>query len=134
MTPVVVTEDPDLVVVAFGMNDASGRVPTAKYADAMLTIITTIRASKPETGIILVATMYGNPEWSKSDASLYGAYRDALASMADANTTLADMTSLTGDMLSTKKFTDITANGLNHPNDFLHRVYAQLILELFPYN
>jgi hypothetical protein len=31
-----------------------------------------------------------------------------------------------------KNFSDISGNNVNHPNDFGHRLYAHVILELFP--
>ena len=43
---------------------------------------------------------------------------------------IADMTSMWRDLLKRKKFADITGNGVNHPNDFGHRTYAQIILTL----
>ena len=40
------------------------------------------------------------------------------------------MTSLWRDLLKTKKFLDLTGNGVNHPNDFGQRLYAQVILDM----
>jgi len=34
-------------------------------------------------------------------------------------------------MLEHKHDFDLTGNGLNHPNDFGHRLYAQTLLSLF---
>jgi hypothetical protein len=30
-----------------------------------------------------------------------------------------------------KRFSDLSGNNVNHPNDFSHRVYAQVIVQLF---
>ncbi len=43
---------------------------------------------------------------------------------------LADMTSIWAEMLKHKKDWDMTGNGVNHPNDFGHRVYAQVLSAL----
>ena len=43
---------------------------------------------------------------------------------------LADLTAVWSEMLKRKKDWDLTVNGVNHPNDFGHRVYAQVICEL----
>jgi hypothetical protein len=43
---------------------------------------------------------------------------------------LADLTSLWADLLDRKSVHDLTGNGINHPNDFGHRLYAQTILGL----
>lgn len=43
---------------------------------------------------------------------------------------LADMTSVWEEFLRRKKDSDLTGNGVNHPNDFGHRVYAQVLSAL----
>jgi acyl-CoA thioesterase-1 len=43
---------------------------------------------------------------------------------------VADVTTLWADLLKRKSFADLTGNGVNHPNDFGHRFYAQVILGL----
>jgi acyl-CoA thioesterase I len=131
MAPQVAAEMPDLVVIAFGMNDASADVPVANFIRDIKKTVDIIRASSPKVNIILLATMSGNPEWSKSSPQLYREYRDALAQLKGPGIAVADMTALSEDMLKAKKFDDLTANGVNHPNDFGHRVYAQLVLQLF---
>jgi hypothetical protein len=45
---------------------------------------------------------------------------------------VADLTSFWSVFLERKRFDDLTGNGVNHPNDFGHRVYAQVLLSLFP--
>lgn len=34
------------------------------------------------------------------------------------------------DLLRRKRYLDLSGNGLNHPNDFGHRLYAQVLLHL----
>ena len=34
-------------------------------------------------------------------------------------------------MLKTKKYLDVTGNGINHPNDFIVRFYAMNLVNLF---
>ena len=42
---------------------------------------------------------------------------------------VADMTDMHKKLLATgKRYRDMTGNNVNHPNDFLARVYAQVIL------
>jgi hypothetical protein len=60
----------------------------------------------------------------------FPAYRDALATLCGAGAALADVTSMWTDLLARKGVHDLTGNGINHPNDFGHRVYAQVILGL----
>jgi hypothetical protein len=40
---------------------------------------------------------------------------------------VADMTAIHSYMLQSKRFIDMTANNINHPNDFLVRAYAQVV-------
>jgi hypothetical protein len=38
------------------------------------------------------------------------------------------MTAVHGSLLSKKSYADMTGNNINHPNDYLARVYAQTLL------
>ncbi len=42
----------------------------------------------------------------------------------------ADVTTAHLELLKHKNYLDLSGNGANHPNDFLHRVYAQRVLEV----
>jgi lysophospholipase L1-like esterase len=121
--------EPDLVIVAFGMNDSSGR-PAAEYRDNTAKVVAGIRERRPDAEVILVATMVGNPEWVTPRQELFPAYRDALAELQGPGVALADVTSIWSRFLGLKHDWDQTGNGVNHPNDFGHRVYAQVIATL----
>jgi hypothetical protein len=43
---------------------------------------------------------------------------------------MADMTDLWAELLKHKPYWDLTGNGVNHPNDFGHRIYAQALSAL----
>lgn len=126
----VVAEKPDLVILAWGMNDASGNMTPEKYSANIRAMMTTVRESNPSVEFILVATMTGNPEWTHSSPELYPQYRDALAGISGKGAALADLTAVWTELLKYKKFADITGNGVNHPNDFGHRVYAMTLAGL----
>jgi acyl-CoA thioesterase I len=126
----VADESPDLVLIAFGMNDAGRAIPAAAYAQNIQKMMDVIREKKPDTEFLLVTTMIGNAEWAQLTFPRFGEYRDALARMAGPGVAVADVTSVWEDVLRTKKFLDCTGNGLNHPNDFGNRIYAQVILEV----
>jgi acetyl esterase/lipase len=127
--PDVVAAKPDLVVLAFGMNDSSGR-SAEEYKANTAEMIRACRESSPKTEFILVATMLGNSDWVTLKHDLFAQYRDALAELAQPGVALADMTSIWAEMLKRKKDWDLTGNGVNHPNDFGHRVYAQVLTTL----
>jgi hypothetical protein len=40
---------------------------------------------------------------------------------------VADVTALWMAVVSKKSFMDITGNGVNHPNDYGHRLYAMVL-------
>ena len=127
--PDVVAAKPDLVILAFGMNDSSGR-SAAEYKSNIAEMIESTREASPETEFILIATMLGNSDWVTLKHDLFPQYRDALAELVQPGIALADMTSIWAEMLKRKKDWDLTGNGVNHPNDFGHRVYAQVLSTL----
>ena len=125
----VVATRPDLVILAFGMNDSSGR-PAAQYRANILAMIEATRRTVPEAEFILVAPMLGNADWITLKQELFPQYRDALASLCGPGIALADMTLVWSGMLKHKKDRDLTGNGVNHPNDFGHRLYTQVLSAL----
>lgn len=127
--PNVVAAKPDLVVLAFGMNDSSGR-PADEYAANISTMIGDIRRSSPDTEFVLIASMLGNADWITLKQELFPAYRDALQKLTGPGIVLADMTSIWTELLKRKHDCDLTGNGVNHPNDFGHRIYAQVLTSL----
>lgn len=62
----VVDPEPDLVIIAFGMNDAAGR-SAAEYQTNIRAIMTKIREKQPACEFILVASMLGNRDWTRLD-------------------------------------------------------------------
>ncbi|MCA9135815.1 MAG: SGNH/GDSL hydrolase family protein [Planctomycetales bacterium] len=126
MVETVLENRPDLVILAFGMNDSAGRTPK-EYGDNIATIIERTRASAPETEFILIASMLGNRDWTLLKHDVFPQYRDKLAALCNQGVALADMTSVWEEFLKRKKDADLTGNGVNHPNDFGHRVYAQVL-------
>lgn len=119
---------PDIMAIAFGMNDASGRRPVAEFAGNIERIVRGVRAKLPDCEFVLVAGMTGNPEWTASAPALYPAYRDAMRSLEGPGVAVADVTAAWDALCARKKWRDFTGNGVNHPNDFGHRVYAQVFL------
>jgi acyl-CoA thioesterase-1 len=120
---------PQLMIVAFGMNDASGR-PAAEYQTNIDKLIKSVRERSPECEFILVAPMLGNRNWVALKPELFPAYRDKLKELTGPGIALADLTSIWEVFLERKQDWDQTGNGVNHPNDFGHRVYAQVIAAL----
>lgn len=120
---------PDLVILAFGMNDAAGR-PARDYETNIRGMIDAVAKVKPDTEFILIATMLGNKDWTALHQELFMQYRDGLSRLCRPGVALADMTSVWAVFLKHKQYWDLTGNGVNHPNDFGHRVYAQVLSAL----
>ena len=125
----VIQAQPDLVILAFGMNDAAGR-PAPEYQANIRAMIDAVSKSCPEAEFILVATMLGNKDWTTLRHERFPQYRDALAELCRPGVALADMTSIWTELLKHKQDWDLTGNGVNHPNDFGHRLYAQVLSAL----
>ena len=125
----VVKPEPDLVIIAFGMNDAAGR-SAKEYQANTKAVMDKIREKLPQTEFILVAPMLGNRNWTRLKQELFPQYRDALHNLCQPGLALADLTSIWTEFLKRKQDWDLTGNGVNHPNDFGHRVYAQVISTL----
>jgi len=120
---------PDLVVIAYGMNDVGARNPAAFKAN-IETMLRRIKQDLPAAEVVLVSGMTGNPDWVHTPAEMFPVYRDALASLEGPGVVLADLTDVWLTVLQRKTLADLTGNGVNHPNDHGHRLYAQAILAL----
>lgn len=130
--PRVAEKKPDLTIIAFGMNDASGRFSPADFTANIQRIMDGIKAGHPTTSFIVISPMLGNADWKHAAPDLYPQYRDALTTLRGPGVAVADLTSFWSVFLNQKRFVDIAGNGVNHPNDFGYRVYAQVLLALFP--
>lgn len=116
----------DFVALGFGMNDAA--MPPLVYAGLMEELIETIRAGAPEAEMLLVSPMLPNPE----AAGFYGTqpqFEEELVALAAAQGVgCAQVTSVHESVIKVKRYYDMTGNNVNHPNDFLARIYAQTVL------
>jgi lysophospholipase L1-like esterase len=118
---------PDLVVLGFGMNDGGKSVE--KFVSNEQKIIDGILAKNPDCEIAVIATMLPH-----SETTYWKNQNEQEAELADmvkpyANVDIVPMTSVHASILTQKRYFDMTGNNVNHPNDFLIRVYAQTILE-----
>lgn len=120
---------PHLIVVAYGMNDVGRRDPEW-FGKQTRALLDRIRRADPDAEVILVAPMLGHSEWIHTPRDMFPKYRDALQALTGPGVALADVTSIWEVLLRSKHDLDLTGNGLNHPNDFGHRLYAQAILAL----
>ena len=107
-----------------------------KLVNNMLKIIEEIRATNPDCEFVVLGTMLPNENicWSEGGKSILGnqeKYLLKLQTLAqeEAGVALADITTLHKEYLTVKNYRDMTGNNVNHPNDFLVRLYAQTIVK-----
>ncbi len=123
--------NPDLLVIAFGMNDGSTEVPVGTFKPNIRAIITNARTVNPHCAIILVNSMFPNPDTRSVtgydgiyEEPLRNAYGDALRSLAaEFHGGYLDMGEVTRRLYALKPFTSFSGNNWNHPNDLLQRLY-----------
>ena len=128
--PAAIAEKPDIFLIAFGMNDASVRTSPADFLKNIRQMADAMRSARPACDMIGVATMTANPAWNCTAPELYRAYRDELVTLRAPGLAVADVTSVWSWIVARKYYLDLTGNGVNHPNDFGHRLYADVILAL----
>lgn len=123
-------EKPDIMFIAFGMNDATGRVTPEAFMENTRAMVAETKALNPDCEILLCSTTMPNPMAplfvSDHDAHepLLAAFCEELGDCA----ALVPMTSVHRALMAHKRFYDMSGNNINHPCDFLARVYAQTIL------
>ncbi|MEI8243861.1 MAG: SGNH/GDSL hydrolase family protein [bacterium] len=124
----VADRKPDLCILAWGMNDqnAPGLAPAA-FAGNLKQQMASVKAANPKAEFILVSGMLPNEEWQLVIPGRLAAYREAMRSLCTNGVALADVTGVWEQLLKRKTYLDITGNGVNHPNDFGHDLYAQVI-------
>lgn len=123
----------DLFTVAFGMNNAA--LSAGKFVQYTEGIIERVQKVAPETDVVMVSTMVPNPEATNGWYGNQEQFEAEMLASADAyydngtNCSVVCMTSMSLSVLENKRFRDYTGNNINHPNDFMSRLYAQVMFE-----
>lgn len=127
---------PDIFILGFGLNDASLEVNKNTYAENMKKMINVVLERNPDCAVLVLGTMLANPKalnQSKGEKD-YSALNERIVSSfyGDKQVATVDIGAMHQSLLdSGKKYIDITGNNVNHPNDFLARVYAMNVLSAF---
>ncbi len=135
-----IAEQPDLVILAFGMNDGT-MTSSTQFVENIQTLMNDIRAGSPDTLFLVVSTCMANPDmqYSNGDAiNLYQAsYATALEEASSAwkdeggkyYAALANVGQVHLELLESKNYFDTAGSGSNHPNDYMHRIYTQVCIQ-----
>lgn len=123
----VLSEDADLLILGFGMNDGGTSVDT--YRERIEEMVGKFRQHNPDGEVLLLAPMLPNVEstWLKNQPL----FAEELYTLEDkyGYAAVADMTAMHWELLNMgKRYRDMTGNNINHPNDFMVRIYGQVIL------
>ncbi len=132
--------NPDLVIIAYGMNDAG--LTASEFVTNINIILDELEAKCPNAMAVVVSTCFPNPEMSwtnggpsmiigKGNDNFPMAFSAALkqASLSWYNAAFADVASVNNEMYERKSHFDLTGSNSNHPNDYMHRVYAQVVIQ-----
>ncbi len=125
----VLNQKPDLVLIGFGMNDHNIPGFGTKLETFTNNLVTMIDRIRKETGaeIILYSTFPPNPKWHFGSHNME-AYALATEQVARGKRcAYADVYHNWVAVESKKKPEDMLANNVNHPNDFGHWIYFEVL-------
>lgn len=127
-----VPDRPDLLIIAYGMNDFH-KMSGDEFIAVNKRLIERCRTLAADCEAVLVTSMTGHPGWEYTqpgrDAEFAQKAREFTAA-SGCDIALADVQKVWRKFLERKDFYDLSGNGVNHPNDFGHRIYASVLLQL----
>ena len=125
----VVTYAPDLLLVHYGINDLGGQATPNGFMDNIMYIVTYLKENLPNLEIILMSPLSPNPR--VYDQIKLESYIKKMNDVAESFSGVVVLdTYAYGNYLlgGGRDYYDMTGNGINHPNDYGHRVYAGALL------
>jgi lysophospholipase L1-like esterase len=124
----VVSLQPDLVLIAFGQNDFWS-VSANSFATNITDIIHTIRAQNPKAEFLLISPLRFDPTYTTNSEywNAVGGYAKKLKAMTGPGMQFVDMTAISEWVYAAKKPKDCMNDPL-HPNDYFARWYAQSLV------
>ena len=123
----VLTREPDLVILGFGMNDHNvNSVPVEEFKKNLLTLVNTIR-EKTGAELILFSTFPPNPDWKFGSHHMADYAATTREAAAEASCAYADVFTPWTKMLERKDCHSLLGNNINHPSDFGHWIYLEAL-------
>ena len=122
-------ENPDLLIIHFGINDLGAGVSPNSYIDNMVSLVLEVRNRCPDCEFLILTPFGPNPmiyDYEKVDSYINKIKREITNSIQ--GTALVDVFNVSKELYKNKKYQDMTANGINHVNDYASRLYLQSIL------
>jgi len=123
----------DLLIFAYGMNDLW--LGKDVFLQAHRLLIALAKKYNPQAEILLVATMAANPLWNhikpEEQQSQHNGFM-ALSSEYGDELAVANVYDVWQECVRRKGYYSLTGNGVNHSNDFGHRLYMGVLEKIFP--
>lgn len=129
----------DIVFIALGANDSSADRSADLFRIHIQALIDYFRAANPDVSVVVVSSMEINEKIRRNKPDDrrnlrihdLGEYAEALAALEDEyeNLAFADVHSAQASVLERKYTEDLIADNLNHPSDYMSRLYAQFLLQ-----
>ena len=129
---------PDLCIIAYGMNDASGtgadEVTPPAYRRNIENLIAEIKTVSPDCNFILVNSFPCNPRYERFPGR-FDEYLNMLNQIVEdsgnnGTVITVDMQRVGKYFMERKQYCEISSSNINHPNDFMHRVYAMNLMNV----
>jgi lysophospholipase L1-like esterase len=119
---------PDLVIVAFGMNDFWSYTPT-QFRENIAKLMTNVRSKSPNAEFLLVSPMKFDPAYTADPTYVnnLAGYAAALNELTGPGVAFFDMTQFSDALYRAKTPKSLLADPL-HPADFLARCYAMGVI------
>ncbi len=123
----VLTKKPDLVLIGFGMNDHNkGALEPAAFENNLVTIVETIRARTGAESLVFSA-FPPNPDWKYNSHRMEQFAAATRRATEKAHCAFADVFAAWQKTLIRKNCSSMLANNINHPNDFGHWLYFEVL-------
>jgi acyl-CoA thioesterase-1 len=128
----VLKPKPDLVLIAFGMNDnniAGFGVPLDAFMQNLRAMVDRIR-ERTEAEVILISAFPPNPKWHFGSHNMeqYALATEQVA--REKQCAYADVYHNWQAIAASKKPEDLLGNNINHPNDFGHGIYYHVLARI----
>ncbi len=125
----VLSRNPDLVLLGFGMNDHNVPPSGVKIPKFQENLAVMVKSIMERTGaeVIILSAFPPNPDW-KFGSHRMGDYAEATKQTAhELNCAYADVYDTWTKVLKRKDLPSLLGNNINHPNDFGHWLYLQAL-------
>lgn len=127
-----VADQPDTVILAFGMNDHVAGVSALPDFANMLDDVVAVLLSR-NMDVILVGFFQQNPLWLQEDPFMTVSYNDAIRSVASARGVpfIDAYAAFQRVSVGSESYYHLTADFMHHPNNYGQRIYFSLLAPYF---